>query len=102
MNVYENLTFNNVINASGKMTVLCISKVSEDVANTMKEASQNFVIIDKLFDRVGKLISKIIGREDTCITSSASAGIVLSVTGVITGKNLTAIENLLQTDGVKK
>ena len=101
MNIYENIGLKRVINGSGKMTALGVSKVSDTVAEIMKEAGQNFVVIDELIDKVGELISKITGGEDTCVTSSASAAIALSVAGIITGKNLKNIENLPLTEGLK-
>lgn len=101
MNIYENIGLKRVINGSGKMTALGVSKVSDTVAETMKQAGQNFVVIDDLIDRVGELISKVTGGEDTCVTSSASAAIALSVAGLITGKNISYIERLPITDGLK-
>lgn len=83
------------------MTALGVSKISDTVAETMKEAGQNFVVIDDLIDRVGEMISKVTGGEDTCVTSSASAAIALSVAGLITGKSLTLIERLPDTTGLK-
>ena len=47
------------------------------------------------------MISKVTGGEDTCVTSSASAAIALSVAGLITGKSLTLIERLPDTTGLK-
>ncbi len=102
MNIYENINLNKVIIGSCMMTALGFSKISDSVATTMKEAGQNFVVIDELFDRAGELISSFTGGEDTCVTSSASAGIALSVAGIITGKNLAAVEMLPLTDGPKK
>lgn len=101
MNIYENIGLKRVINGSGKMTALGVSKVSDTVAETMKQAGQNFVVIDDLIDKVGELISKVTGGEDTCVTSSASAAIALSVAGLITGKNITYIERLPITEGLK-
>ena len=53
MNIYEKIGLKRVINGSGKMTALGVSKISDTVAETMKEAWQNFVVIDDLIDRVG-------------------------------------------------
>ena len=97
MNIYEKIGLKRVINGSGKMTALGVSKISDTVAETMKEAGQNFVVIDDLIDRVGEMISKVTGGEDTCVTSSASAAIALSVAG----KSLTLIERLPDTTGLK-
>lgn len=101
MNIYENIGLKKVINGSGKITALGTSKISDIVFETMKEAGKNFVVMDKLNDKVGLIISKFTGGEDTCVTSSASAGIVLTVAGLITGKNLFLIERLPDSIGLK-
>lgn len=101
MNIYEKIGLKRVINGSGKMTALGVSKVSDAVVETMKEAGQNFVVIDELIDKVGELISKVTGGEDTCVTSSASAGIALTVAGLITGKNINLVERMPDSTGLK-
>lgn len=101
MNIYEKIGLKRVVNGSGKMTALGVSKISDSVAEAMKEAGQNFVVIDSLIDKIGDRISEITGGEDSCVTSSASAAISLSVAGLITGKNLTLIEQLPYTEGIK-
>lgn len=101
MNIYEKIGLKRVINGSGKMTALGVSKVSDTVVETMREAGQNFVVIDDLIDRVGEIISKVTGGEDTCVTSSASAGIALTVAGLITGKNIDLVEKMPNSAGLK-
>lgn len=94
MSIYQSIDLDKVINCSGKMTALGVSKISDDVAETMKQAGQAFVIIDDLIDRAGKIISKYTGSEDTCVTCSAAAGIAISVAALISQGNRTAIEKL--------
>ncbi|WP_291255518.1 DgaE family pyridoxal phosphate-dependent ammonia lyase [Fusobacterium sp.] len=101
MNIYEKIGLKRVINGSGKMTALGVSKVSDTVVETMKEAGQNFVVIDDLIDRVGELISKITDGEDTCVTSSASAAIALTTAGLITGENISLVERMPDSTGLK-
>lgn len=101
MSIYQDLGLAKVINGSGKMTDLGVSKISDTVANAMMEAGQNFVVIKDLMDKAGEKIAKITGGENACITSSASAGIALSVAGLITGENLSLIERLPDSSGLK-
>ncbi|MGB6129921.1 MAG: hypothetical protein WBG30_14350 [Psychrilyobacter sp.] len=54
MNIYEKLKLKKVINGSGKMTALGVSKVSYSVVEKMKEAGQIFVVIDSLIDKAGE------------------------------------------------
>lgn len=98
MSIYEEIDLDKVINCSGKMTALGVSKISDDVATAMKDAGQSFVVIDDLMDKAGEIVSEYTGAEDTCITSSASAGIAISVAGVITKGSLTAIEKMPLSD----
>lgn len=42
MNSYEKFDLKRVINASGKMTILGVSKVNDAVAQAQKEAGQSF------------------------------------------------------------
>lgn len=101
MNIYEQIGLKKIINGSGKMTALGASKISDSVVKTMKEAGQNFVVMDQLIDKVGEMISEVTGGEDSCVTASASAAISLSIAGLITGKNLTLIEKLPETTRLK-
>lgn len=101
MNIYENIGLSKVINASGKMTALGVSKVSDTVVEKMKDAGQNFVVIDNLIDKAGQMISKHTGGEDSCVTSSASAGISLSIAGLITKGKLDLVEKMPNSNGLK-
>ncbi len=94
MSIYQNIDLDQVINCSGKMTALGVSKISDDVAETMKQAGQSFVVIDELIDKAGEIISEHTGAEDTCVTCSASAGIAISVAAVISKDSRTVVESL--------
>lgn len=83
MNIYERYNLKRVINASGKMTVLGVSRVSEDVLKDLNEGARNFFEMDALIKETGNYISRMIGCESAMVVSSASAGIVLSVAGLI-------------------
>ena len=94
MNIYEKLGLQKVINASGRMTILGVSVLSEECAESFKEGSQNFVVIEDLMEKAGEIVSKYTGGEDSCIVSSASAGIAISTASLITKDSITAAENL--------
>ena len=84
MNIYEKMGMNRVVNASGRMTYLGVSTISNCVADAARDAAQNYVVINDLIDKAGELISKHTGGEDSCPTCSASAGIAISIAGLIT------------------
>ena len=101
MNIYEKIGLQKVINASGRMTILGVSTLSKESIRAFEEGSSNFVVIEDLMNKAGEMISKYTGGEDTCITSSASAGIAISVASLISGEDQVIAENL-HISGIKK
>lgn len=101
MSVFESFGLRKVINASGKMTALGASAVSNEVAEALKKASQDYVDIDEMMEFAGKVIAEYTGAEDGCPTCGAAAGIAISVASVITGNNLTLIERMPDSEGLK-
>jgi L-seryl-tRNA(Ser) seleniumtransferase len=79
----EKLNLKSVINASGKMTILGVSKVSDGVALAQKEAGQTFFEMADLVKKTGLYIAELLEVENATVVSSASAGIALSIAGVI-------------------
>lgn len=73
-----------IINASGKMTALGASTVSDGVAEALRTGAQSFVDIDELLVASGRVIAQATGAEDGCPTTGAAAGIVLSTAAVLT------------------
>ncbi|GHD68446.1 D-glucosaminate-6-phosphate ammonia lyase [Jeongeupia chitinilytica] len=100
MNIYERIGLKRVINACGKMTILGVSAVDRTVMDEVAEAASNYVEIDTLIDRVGELISTHTGAEDSCVTSSASAGIAISVAAVISKGDPNLVERLPDSSGL--
>ncbi|ADL69183.1 pyridoxal phosphate-dependent enzyme [Thermoanaerobacterium thermosaccharolyticum DSM 571] len=101
MNVYEKIGLKKVINASGKMTALGATAVSQEVAEMIKKASMEYVEISSLIDKAGEIISKYTGGDDSCVTVGASAGIAISVAATIAKDNLSLIEKMPKSDGLK-
>lgn len=80
---YEKFGLKEVINASGKMTILGVSKVSDTVLAAQKFGGQHFFEMADLSVQTGAYLAKLLKTEDVQIVSSASAGIALSVAGII-------------------
>lgn len=93
-NIYSEHGLQTVINASGRMTKLGVSTISKGVGKAMLDAASNYVVIDDLLAYAGKNIGEMTGNADACVTSSASAGIALSVASLICGNNLRKVQNL--------
>lgn len=83
MDLYKKYDLKEVINASGKMTILGVSKVSEEVLAAQKFGGQHFFEMSELTLKTGKAIAQLIGAEDAIVVSSASAGIAQSVAAFI-------------------
>lgn len=100
MSVYTELGLQKIINASGRMTALGVSTVSDTVLEALKEGAQNYVDIEELYIESGKKVSEYTGGENSLITSSASAGIAMSVAGLIAKDNMKLIRQLPDSTGL--
>lgn len=101
MNVYEKIGLDKVINCSGKMTALGVSKISDEIAEMMGQAGKSFVVIEELIDKAGEIISSFTEGEDSCITASASSGIAIAVGAMIAKNSRIYIERLPDSNGLK-
>lgn len=99
-NIYEVMGLKRVVNACGRMTYLGVSTISDKVASAAVAGAQNYVIIEDLMRRAGKLISSHTGGEDACPTSSASAAIAISVAALITRGKKNLIERMPDSSGL--
>lgn len=80
---YDKFGLKEVINASGKMTVLGVSKVSDSVLEAQRFGGQHFFEMDDLSRNTGRYLADLLAVEDAHIVSSASAGIAQSVAAII-------------------
>lgn len=85
---YEKFNLKEVINASGRMTILGVSKVSDNVLEAQRFGGQHFFEMAELSVETGKYIADLLKVDDAQVVSSASAGIAQSVAGVIGQGNL--------------
>ncbi|WP_055669198.1 DgaE family pyridoxal phosphate-dependent ammonia lyase [Desnuesiella massiliensis] len=94
LSLYEKYGLKQVINASGKMTILGVSTLQEEVLLSMKEGATKFFEIKDLLDKTGAYIAKTLNIESAYIVSSASAGIAMTIASLISKDNLDMILNL--------
>lgn len=80
---YEKFDLKEVINASGRMTILGVSKVSEEVLAAQRFGGEHFFEMEQLAVQTGAYLARLLKVEDAQIVSSASAGIAQSVAAVI-------------------
>jgi len=97
----EEFGLRKVINACGKMTALGASIVDDRVAEAMKRATQDYVKIEELMEYTGKVIAEVTGAEDGCPVSGAAAGVAIAIAAVIAKTDLSLIERIPDTEGLK-
>lgn len=81
--LYEKYNLKPVINASGKMTILGVSKYVKEAIEAQQFGGEHFFEMENLEKNVGKYLAELIEVEDAHIVSSASAGIAQSIAAVI-------------------
>ena len=79
----EKFNLKEVINASGRMTILGVSKVSENVLAAQRFGGEHFFEMSELSIQTGKYLADLLKVGDVQIVSSASAGIAQSVAALI-------------------
>lgn len=92
--VYETYHVKKVINASGKMTILGGSRVSNEVMNACAQGAQNFYEVKDLLDKTGSYLADLLEVESAYIVNSASGGIAQSIAASICKDNLYDILHL--------
>src|SRR5215212_4825903 len=101
MGVYDELGLRTVINASGTLTRLGGSRMLPEVLAAMTDAAASFVPIDALQARAGEIIAEITGAEAGYVVTGAAAGLSLGVAACIAGMDVTAMDRLPDTSGLK-
>ncbi|WP_236702330.1 MULTISPECIES: DgaE family pyridoxal phosphate-dependent ammonia lyase [Bacillaceae] len=82
------------VNASGRMTILGVSTLSNQVVEAMSYGGKHYFEMADLYEQSGKMIAGYCRTEDAMITNSASAAITLAIAGLITKENRYAVEHL--------
>lgn len=94
MDVYSKYGVKQVINASGKMTILGGSRVEEDVIEQMKLGATQFYEIKDLLDKTGEYLADLLNVESAYIVNSASGAIAQSVAACVSQGKLEYILNI--------
>ncbi|MGL4858792.1 MAG: SelA-like pyridoxal phosphate-dependent enzyme, partial [Enterobacteriaceae bacterium] len=81
--IYQRYDLQEVINASGRMTILGVSTPRPEVAEAVTEGLNHFFNMKQLVDHTGEHIARLLQVESALIVSCASAGIAQSVAAVI-------------------
>jgi L-seryl-tRNA(Ser) seleniumtransferase len=102
MHVYERLGVTRVINAYEHLTMLGGSIMPPEVTAAMAEASEWFVHMDELQEKVGQRIAELVGVEAAFVTNGAAAGLVLAAAACMAGTDPMKIDRLPDTTGMRR
>lgn len=92
--IYEKYDLKQVINASGRMTILGVSTPSADVVDTVSYGLNHYFEIKDLVNKTGAYIARLLEVENAVVVSCASAGIAQCVAAVIVKDNDWLLDNL--------
>ncbi len=81
--VQSKLGISKIINASGKMTILGGSIVSDEVAQALQAGSQNFYLMEEIVEKMSASLAESLELEAAHFVSSASSGIAQTVAASI-------------------
>ena len=95
--VYETLGVRPFINACGTITTLGGSIMPPQVVQAMVDASQHFVPLIELHEKVGQRIAKLTGNEGAFVCAGAASGMTLTGAACITRTDTEAIQKLPDT-----
>lgn len=90
------LSLKAIINASGRMSKLGVSTLSDHVLEGIKFGGQHYFDMDALMVESGKTVAQYVGTEHALITNSASAAIALALAGIIAKDNWQMVEHLYE------
>lgn len=99
--VYEALGVKPVINATGTVTSLGGSLMPREVVAAWVEASQHFVDLLDLHNKVGDKIAQLVGVEAALVTTGAAGALLLGTAAAVTRGEPRFIQRLPDTSGMK-
>jgi L-seryl-tRNA(Ser) seleniumtransferase len=89
------------INAAGTYTAMTASLMPPEVMEAIQYASEHYVMLDELHDRVGQRIAALVRSEAAMVTSGAAAALTLGTAAVLTGTDRQKIVDLPNLAGMK-
>src|SRR5919106_590065 len=89
------------INAAGTYTAMTSSLMHPEVVDAIRYASEHYVMLDELHDRVGERIAKLVRSEAAMVTSGAASALTLGTAAVLTGTDRQRIIDLPNLAGMK-
>jgi uncharacterized pyridoxal phosphate-dependent enzyme len=82
------------INAAGTYTAMTASLMPREVMDAINYASEHYVMLDELHDRVGERIASLVKSEAAMVTSGAASALTLGTAAILTGSDRQKISDL--------
>src|SRR5688572_24288341 len=89
------------INAAGTYTAMTSSLMHPEVVEAINYASEHYVMLDELHDRVGERIASLVQSEAAMVTSGAASALTLGTAAVLTGSDRQKVVDLPNLEGMK-
>jgi uncharacterized pyridoxal phosphate-dependent enzyme len=98
-NLFKELGVRTFINAAGTYTAMTGSLMRAEVVEAIKNAAQEFCLLDDLQDKVGEKIAALVKSEAAVVTCGAFSGMTLGLAGILTGMDQKKVEQLPHLEG---
>ncbi|MCD6521000.1 MAG: aminotransferase class V-fold PLP-dependent enzyme, partial [Anaerolineae bacterium] len=98
---FESLGVRPLINCMGTYTIITGSRVLKQVAEAMVEATNHYVHLDELMEKVGERLAELTGAEWGYITSGCAAALAQLTAACVAGGNPELMARLPDTSGMK-
>ena len=89
------------INAAGTYTAMTASLMPPPVMEAINYASQHYVMLDELHDKVGERLATLLKCEAAMVTSGAASALTLGTAAVLTGMDRRKMVDLPNLAGMK-
>ncbi len=98
---FKELGVRTFINAAGTYTFMTGSLMRPEAVAAYNYATNQYVILDELQDKVGERIAELLHCEAAMITAGAASAITLGTAGVLTGMDVKKVVQLPDLTGMK-
>jgi len=98
---FKELGVRTFINAAGTYTFMTGSLMRQEVLDAYNYATNEYVILDDLQDKVGERIASLLHCEAATITSGAASAITLGTAGVLSGMDEKKVIQIPDLTGMK-
>lgn len=95
--IYYDFGVSPVINAAGTKTRIGGSLIRPEAVESMRAASESFVVLSELQSAASRYIGELTGADAGYVTSGADAGLMLAASAVLAGDDFSVMSRLPDT-----